>query len=166
MATAVLIAFATVMLLTPRTVGVNGQSDSNPILIQSAQAQGLQGPQEPIVKAYRVYRPTDQEIIEYIHKVFRTNADGAILIATCESGLNTYAYNPETEAKKKGITDDSSCGIFQHNDPRCVDTDADGLLDPSSKLADWKYNIDEAYQKFLARAWDPWRNCATKYNLL
>lgn len=85
------------------------------------------------------------------------NDEHALLIARCESGLNPYAFNPETEPKRKGLTRYSSCGIFQINSPIC--TQADNVL------YDYKYNIDTAYKMWQTRFWQPWINCSAKYNI-
>lgn len=92
----------------------------------------------------------------YILEVFGTSK--AIDIAICESGLQSYAYNPELYAKSKGITEYSSCGIFQHNDPRCEVS--------SSEIYDWKYSVDLAKEKYDKRGWYPWKNCAIKNGLI
>jgi len=96
------------------------------------------------------------QIKAYILEVFGTQT--AIDVAFCESGLEPYAYNPELYAKSEGITEYSSCGIFQHNDPRCDDK--------NSEIYDWRYSIDLAKEKYDARGWYPWKNCAVKNGLI
>lgn len=77
-----------------------------------------------------------------------------ICLIQCESGLNIKAFNPETLAKKKGITKYSSCGLFQHNDKRCNDK--------NSELYDAFYNIDFAIEKYKKEGFNPWQNCWNK----
>ena len=93
---------------------------------------------------------------DYIIEVFGT--ENAVKLAICESGLKPYAYNPEVYAKSMGITEYSSCGVFQHNDSRCEDK--------ASELYDPYYSVDLAKEKYDKRGWNPWTNCAKRLGLL
>lgn len=93
---------------------------------------------------------TKNGIKDYIIQLWGENWNKAYEIMLCESGGDINAFNPEEEAKKKGITEYSSCGLFQINHPDCDNK--------QSRLYDWKYNIDFAYnEKYLkggfARHW-------------
>ena len=90
------------------------------------------------------------EIREYIFKLWGKNGNKAYKIMLCESGGNVYAFNPETKAKQKGITQYSSYGLFQINSP--YDT----------KLYHWRYNIDKAYEIYLRQGWGAWLICSQK----
>ncbi len=79
-------------------------------------------------------------------------------IIGCESGFDKMAFNPEIEAKQKGITKYSSCGLLQHNDIRCDNK--------TSILYDGFYNIDLGIEKYKKENLNPWRNCSLKLGLL
>lgn len=124
------------------------------VLVKTADSENM-----PVCYEIAPPSPVSSEIDRikaYILEVFGT--DKAIDIALCESGLQPYAYNPELYAKSKGITEYSSCGIFQHNDPRC---EASG-----SEVYNWKYSVDLAKEKYDRRGWYPWKNCAIKHGLI
>jgi hypothetical protein len=102
----------------------------------------------------------DNENLEYIkyayEKAVENNISPAklIKIMNCESGFNEEAFNPETLAKKKGITKNSSCGLLQHNDKRCNDR--------TSELYDAFYSIDLGIKKYKEQGFSPWLNCLKK----
>ncbi len=83
-------------------------------------------------------------------------------IINCESGFNEQAFNPETLAKKKGITKYSSCGLTQNNDPRC----GDKKPKLTSEIYDPFYSIDLGIEKYKERGWWPWKECATKLGII
>lgn len=93
-------------------------------------------------------RNTD-EIQAYIKGLWKEEAEEAIAVFTCESGLRPDAIN-WGDAK---ITGKPSMGIAQLNRPY------------DEKYFDWKYNLDTAYREFyLTRGWQPW-TCATKLGI-
>ena len=100
---------------------------------------------------------TDKDLISDYIRSKDWNDEHALLIFTCESKLNPYAFNPETGAKAKGLTKYSSCGIAQINSPLC---DKSGCI-----LFDYKYNIDRAYELWKSRFWQPWINCSNKHGI-
>lgn len=92
-----------------------------------------------------------------IRELWGVDADKMIRIINCESNWNVYAYNPETEAKRLGITKFSSCGLAQINSVECQPNE--------SPLYDWKYNLDRAFEKYQERGFQPWKVCSRKENV-
>lgn len=97
---------------------------------------------------------TKDGIRDYIFSLWGENGDKAYDIMLCESSGNVNAFNPEKEAKIKGITKYSSCGLFQINHPNCDNK--------QNQLYDWKYNIDFAYnEKYLKGGFEKhWIHCS------
>ena len=98
------------------------------------------------------------EIINHISELWKDDAKNALRIFYLESGLNPYAYNPETEAKRLGKTQWSSCGIAQINSPQCIVTD--------NPLFDYKYNLDIAFKKYQENGWYPWYRVSKSLKVL
>lgn len=99
---------------------------------------------------------SDGEILDYIYSK-EWDYGEAIKILDCESGGVKRAHNAELVAKAKGLTEYSSCGLFQINSPLCPD-------DPEeeSVLYDPKTNIDAAWELYKERGWQPWLICSKK----
>ena len=108
-------------------------------------------------KGYTATSAEKERITRYIREVFQGDGAAAIKIAQCESGLNAYAYNPETIAKQKGVTLHSSCGVFQINSSECELSE--------NPLYSYRENIDRAFALFQKRNWSPWLNCKNKLGL-
>lgn len=94
--------------------------------------------------------PQEEEMREYVREVFGVYADQAFLIVMCESGWNPKAEN-WSDAQ---ITGRPSTGLFQHND---------GFFPGWN---DYRVSTDRAWEKFQARGWYPWRNCAKTNKLI
>ena len=130
------------------------QSSENPSTLSQSV---LYAEDAQVITAHKTSTATKEEISKYIKEVFGLAYPEAIAIFTCESGLNPYAYNPETKAKERGITRYSSCGVAQLNSSECK---PDGSI-----LFDYKTNIERAYEMYQARQWKPWYNCSKKLGL-
>lgn len=95
-----------------------------------------------------VGQPTTEkeQIIAYIKEVFGKDADEALLIAKCESGIRAEAYNTNTN----GSVD---VGVFQINSVHGV---------RAKWLTNWKVNVEVAHQLFTEQGhWNAWV-CARK----
>ncbi len=95
-------------------------------------------------------KASKSDIREYIRYVFGEHGEDAIKIADCETGLNPFAVN-EADAL---ITGKISTGLFQHNENYFIGWD------------DYRTSTDKAYEKFQARGWRPWLNCAKMKGLI
>lgn len=84
-----------------------------------------------------------QEVMTYILEVFGDDADRAIWVAKCESGLRKNAIN---DKNPNGTTD---YGVFQINS---VHTKKRG----EAFKTDWKANVDTAKQIFDEQGFRPW----------
>ena len=114
-----------------------------------------------------------QMILNYIVEVFGDDADDAIKIADCESGLNPNQIGDQHlmsfDEKWQEMKGDS-IGIFQirtggedFNRARANGMSTDEFRD---KLKDFKYNIDYAKTIYdRAGNWSPWFNCMNKVGL-
>lgn len=88
-------------------------------------------------------KTTKQEVMEYILEVFEDDADRAIWVAKCESGLRTNAIN---DKNKNGTVDH---GVFQINS---VHTKRFG----SEFKTDWKANVRVARAIQKEQGFKPW----------
>ena len=79
-------------------------------------------------------------IVNYIHERFGVNANDALQVFKCESGLRPNAIGYNTN----GSTD---WGVAQINSVHGVD---------GHYLLDWHTNIDIAYKIFSDQSWQPW----------
>jgi hypothetical protein len=95
-----------------------------------------------------------EEIIAFIKQTFGKDAEDAIKVARCESGLNPKAVGHNTDAAQS-----TDYGLFQINDHWQGVTNTNFLLD-------YKINTLMAKKIFDGRGnWSAWV-CATKYNAL
>ena len=103
-------------------------------------------PQAPLSEREKYWSPVIRSlIVERIKELWGSEAENALKVFTCESGLNEKAINWD-DAK---ITGYPSQGIAQINRPY------------DERLLEWEYNLDIAYNEFwLPRGWQPW-TCAT-----
>lgn len=93
--------------------------------------------------------PYAAEVEVYIRQVFGPNAQRAIDVAICESGLNPGALN------NNPATRDYSVGVFQINLYGALAANR-----PSEVwLRDYRNNVDYAYKMFTAQGFGPW-SCA------
>jgi len=96
-----------------------------------------------------IIKPYEEEVKSYIKEVWGANADRAISVARCESGLNPNALNNNPR------TGDYSVGVFQINLHGSLATNR-----PSEEwLRDYKNNVEYAYRMFQSSGWTPW-TCA------
>lgn len=91
-----------------------------------------------------------EQIKQIIRDKFGVHASAALAIAECESGYNPNSIN-FNDAK---ITGYNSWGVFMHNEPQF-----EGWNDPV-------ISTNKAWEKFLRRGWQPWKNCARKNKLM
>lgn len=96
-----------------------------------------------------VYTSEQDEIVAYIHQIFKEQGDNAVKIAQCESRLNPLAVGHNTN----GSTD---TGIFQVNSIHGV---------AGYFLTNWRTNVDVAYTIYQRNGWNAWV-CATKWEAL
>ena len=137
---------------------VDKTSYQKPTSSTEAYYEPIQQPIQYIAKGSKTPQDESEVIKAYIRTLWGDKADLAIQIVEFESGFDLMAYNPETYAKAHGITRWSSCGLWQNNDYRCDDK--------TSVIYDWRYSTDLAYQKYLARGWQPWYNTAKKLGII
>jgi hypothetical protein len=114
-----------------------------------------------------------QQIMSYIVEIFGDDADDAIKIADCESGLNPNQIGDQHlmsfDEKWQEMKGDS-IGIFQirtggedFNRARANGMSTDEFR---AKLKDFRYNIDYAKTIYdRAGDWSPWFNCMNKVGL-
>lgn len=102
-------------------------------------------------------RPVLDELKEEV-ALYDWDTEIMLKIAFCESSYNPRAVNSEIQAKEKGITKFSSCGLFQINSVECTKD--------YNILFDFKYNILRAYKLYLQNGYYPWYNCSKKLGLI
>lgn len=111
--------------------------------LQSTYLLPIGSPETPINERIMAIKSdlgaTRQEIIAEMVK-YPWNAEIALKIAICESGLNPEAVN-WSDAE---ITGYASLGLFQLNRPEF------------ESWNDYKVNIKLAYELYLRRGWRPW----------
>jgi len=102
------------------------------------------------VKTYQVQNDEQIEIIEYIHSLWKEEADLAVKVARCESNLRTDV-----------ISRTSDVGVFQINLAAHGHKIAPTRAEQIEWLQDYKNNIDFAYSLWQKSRWVPWV-CYTK----
>lgn len=87
-----------------------------------------------------VLNEEQQKIITYIREVFGKDAEDAIKVARCESGLRADAQGTNSNSS-------TDTGVFQINSVHGINP---------AYLKDYRINIDVAYKMFKEQGWNPW----------
>ena len=121
---------------------------SSSALVETMQTAGEATPQPepttvPTPKPKVVVSADKQEVVDYITEVFGEDAEKAIAVANCESGLRVNALN---DKNRNGTIDH---GVFQINS---VHTKSRG----SEFKTDWKANVRTAKAIYDEQTFRPW----------
>ena len=111
--------------------------------------QKIEAPVNPLAESARA-----EIAIPIILSVFPENGMHMVAIAQCETRFRADAFNPELEAKTKGITDHGSWGIFQINGPQF------------DKWDDVLTNTLKAKEVFDKQSYGAWFHCSKKLGFI
>jgi lysozyme-like protein/replisome organiser protein len=143
-------AFTSLMFMLPKPHVLSYQSpklevshaDGRP---QTKNQQSFEGlhitPSPEPVRMRAVYLPSQEEIVEKIKAVFGIDADMAVAIGRCESGLRADAIGHNANSIDQGI--------FQINSVHAAKYAGEDIFNPD-------VNIRVAYQIFKASGWGAW----------